>query len=53
MRDKPEISQNSKDILESSGKARKPLYSPERYQQEIENYRLKKEAAVQRKRLED
>jgi hypothetical protein len=42
--DKPQISEKSQKLIMESGRYRLPMHSPDRYQMEIENYRLKKES---------
>jgi len=44
------ISSNSQKLI---GKNHKPIYSPERYQMEIENLKLRKEQAAQIKDIQD
>ena len=47
LQEKPTISEKSRTIAMNSVRYSKPLYSPERYGQEIENIRMKKEMAEQ------
>lgn len=54
MQEKPTINENTDEILENAIDRRKlPLFSPERYKYEVDNYRLKKEAARSKKNMED
>ena len=52
MQDKPLISEKSKQLaVHSSVRMNKPIYSPERYNQEVESYRERKLQAQKLKEL--
>ena len=42
--DKPLLSERTKRLVQNSGRHRLPLHSPDRYELEIQSYRLKKES---------
>lgn len=51
--EKPQINPNSQRILDKSPNGHMPIYSTERYHKELENKRLKREAALEKKQLEE
>lgn len=53
LQDKPTISDRSQRIVMKNMRMYKPIYSPERYNQEIENVKHRKEMAERRKAMED
>lgn len=53
MQEKPTINANSARIVANMSKDREPLYSPDRYQHDIEDFRLRREAAIQKKNMEE
>ncbi len=53
LQDKPVISEKSQKIIMNNMRMYKPIYSPERYSQEIENVRNRKEMNERRKQMED
>ena len=53
MQDRPCISDKSRELAMSNLRYKKPLYSPERYPLEIENYWNKRNEAIKRKIHED
>ena len=53
MQDRPCISDKSRELAMSNLRYKKPLYSPERYPLEIENYWNKRDMAIKKKMMED
>eukprot|EP00347_Sterkiella_histriomuscorum_P023305 403335157 len=53
LQDKPQISDKSQRIIMNSVRQHQPIHSPERYYQEIDNLKNKKEQAVKLKELKD
>ena len=49
VQDRPCISDKSRELAMCNLRYQKPLYSPDRYSLEMENYWGKKEAALQQK----